>query len=139
VNDRAEKDRAEKDESKSGWVRKRFACSLPNVFNTLRLQVEEDVKTRNDLRPPNSPYEFSVGENVGEFTVFLKGEDLQRTVVFKLAEHAIVVSDDKGNHIFDVTLTFSDEGECRLNANEKTCDFWQVRRMALEEIMFRAN
>jgi hypothetical protein len=139
VNDNAENNQAAKDESKSSWVRKRFACSLPNVFNTLRLQVEEDVKARNELRPPNSPYEFSVGENVGEFTVFLKGKDLQSAVVFNLAEHAIVVSDDKGNQMFDVTLTFSDEGECRLNVNEKQCDFWQVRRMALEEIMFRSN
>jgi hypothetical protein len=139
VNDNAENNQAAKDESKSSWVRKRFACSLPNVFNTLRLQVEEDVKARNELRPPNSPYEFSVGENVGEFTVFLKGKDLQSAVVFNLAEHAIAVSDDKGNQMFDVTLTFSDEGECRLNVNEKQCDFWQVRRMALEEIMFRSN
>ena len=139
MNDNAENNQAAKDESKSSWVRKRFACSLPNVFNTLRLQVEEDVKARNELRPPNSPYEFSVGENVGEFTVFLKGKDLQSAVVFNLAEHAIVVSDDKGNQMFDVTLTFSDEGECRLNVNEKQCDFWQVRRMALEEIMFRSN
>ena len=139
MNDNAENNQAAKDESKSSWVRKRFACSLPNVFNTLRLQVEEDVKARNELRPPNSPYEFSVGENVGEFTVFLKGKDLQSAVVFNLAEHAIAVSDDKGNQMFDVTLTFSDEGECRLNVNEKQCDFWQVRRMALEEIMFRSN
>jgi hypothetical protein len=132
-------DKAEKDESKNAWVKKRFACSLPNVFNTLRLQVEADVKARNELRPPNSPYEFSVGENVGEFTVFLKGKDLQRAVVFSLADHAIVVRDDKGNPMFDVTVMFSDEGECTLNVNEKPCDFWQVRRLALEEIMFRSN
>lgn len=139
MNDNAENSKAAKDESKSGWVRKRFACSLPNVFNTLRTQVEEDVKSRNELRPPNSPYEFSVGEDVGEFTVFLKGKDLQRAVAFNLADHAIVVCDGKGNPMFDVTLTFGDDGECRLNVNDKQCEFWQVRRMALEEIMFRSN
>ncbi len=41
----------EKDVPKFDWVTKRFSCSLPNVFNTLRKQVEEDVKTRNSLAP----------------------------------------------------------------------------------------
>jgi len=39
--------------------------------------------------------------------------------------------------MFDVTATFSDEGECRLEVNGKERDLWQVRRMALEELLFR--
>jgi len=127
MNDKAEKD----------WVIARSLCSLPNVFKDLRLQIEEDVKTRNALRPNNSPYEFSVTENGDEFAVVLEAKDTNRSVIFSLAGRAIRVRDSRGNEMFDVTLTFNDEGECRLNVQEKERELWQVRRMALEELLFR--
>ena len=130
-------DKVEKDKSKFDWVTERSSCSLPNVFKKLRLQAEEDVKTRNALRPNNSPYEFSVADTGGDFTVLLKAKDVQRSVTISLAEHAILVRDDKGNLMFDVTLTFNDEGECELKVNGQELDFWQVRRMAFEELLFR--
>ena len=123
--------------SKFDWVTERSSCSLPKVFNTLRVQVEEDVKTRNALRPSYSPYEFSVKDDNGEFAILLKAQELQQSVVFRLAEHAILVQNDKSNPMFEVTATFSDKGECRLKVNGEERDFWQVRRMALEELMFR--
>jgi hypothetical protein len=39
--------------------------------------------------------------------------------------------------MFEVTVTFDDQGECRLNASGQERDFWQVRRLALEELLFR--
>jgi hypothetical protein len=130
-------DKAEKDTSKFDWVTERSSCALPKVFEALRLQVEKDVKTRNALRPNNSPYEFSVAENGDDFTVLLKAKDVHRSVVFTLAEHAILVREDKGDPMFDVTATFGDEGECRLEVNGEERDLWQVRRMALEGLLFR--
>jgi hypothetical protein len=47
------------------------------------------------------------------------------------------VRGDNGDKMFEVTLAFNDEGECKLNVNEKERDLWQVRRMALEELLFR--
>ncbi|MFZ0815493.1 MAG: hypothetical protein WAM78_08235 [Candidatus Sulfotelmatobacter sp.] len=38
--------------------------------------------------------------------------------------------------MFEVTLTFDDTGACKLNVNAESRDFWQVRRMALEELLF---
>ena len=128
MNDKAEKD----------WVTARSLCSLPNVFKDLRLQVDEDVKTRNALRPKNSPYQFSVTEKGDEFTVLLEAGDVRRSVIFTLTGHAILVRDSRGKDVFDVTLTFNDEGECRLNVQEKERELWQVRRMALEELLFRS-
>jgi hypothetical protein len=127
VNDKVEKD----------WVTARSLCSLPNVFKELRLQVEEDVKTRNALRPENSPYEFSVTENGGDFTVFLEAEDVRRSVIFTLAEHAIEVRDSRGKATFDVSLTLNEEGACKLSVQDKERELWQVRRMALEDLLFR--
>lgn len=140
MDDKGEKpEKAEKDAPKFDWVNERFLCSLPNVFKTLMLQVEEDVKIRNGLRPDNSPYEFSVTENGDHFTVLLQAQELQRSVIFSLAEHAILVRDGDGGKIFDVTLAFNDQGECKLKVNDQERDYWQVRRMALEDLMFRAN
>jgi hypothetical protein len=134
VNDEVEK--TEKVTTKSDWVTKRSSCSLPKIFKDLRVQVEEDVKTRNALRPENSPYEFSMVEKGNDFTVLLEAKDAHRSVLFTLAADAILVRDDKGNQMFDVTLAFSDDGECRLYVDKKECDVWQVRRLALEELFF---
>ena len=119
------------------WVTKRFLCSLPNVFKELTSQLEQDVKTRNALRPNNSPYEFSATAHGDDFTVLLETDDVHKSVVFRREEHAIVVLDDNGNTMFEVTLTFSDEGECRLHVNAEERELWQVRRMALEKLLFQ--
>jgi hypothetical protein len=129
--------KAEKDAPKFDWVTERSSCSLPKVFTALRIQIEEDVKTRNALRPNNSPYEFSVVENGGDFRVLLKTKEAHKSVTFSLAEHAILVRDDKGDAMFEVTILFSVEGKCKLHVDAEERDFWQVRRMALEELMFR--
>ena len=129
--------KSENGAAKFDWVTERSSCTLPKVFNTLRMQVEEDVKTRNGLRPSNSPYEFSVKEDNGQFAVVLKAQEVERSVAFSLGEHAIVVRDDKGSPMFEVTATFSDEGKCWLKVNGEERNFWQVRRMALEDLLFQ--
>jgi hypothetical protein len=125
-----------KETSKFDWVTQRSSCSLPKIFKELRIEVEEDIKTRNALRPDNSPYEFSVEEDGADFAVLLKAKGARRSVIFNLAQHAIVVRDDKGDQMFEVTVTFNDAGDCRLHVNDKERELWQVRRMALENLMF---
>src|SRR5208282_1125203 len=83
-------DKVERDKSTFDWITERSSCSLPNVFKKLRLQAEEDVKMRNALRPNNSPYKFSVAVAGGDFTVLLEAKDVHRSVIFSLAEHAIL-------------------------------------------------
>ena len=78
-----------------------------------------------------------MAENGGNFTVRLEAKEVRRSVILSLAEHVILEREDKGNPMFEVTLTFNDEGECRLNVNEEERDSWQVRRIALEEQLFR--
>jgi hypothetical protein len=125
--------------AKFNWVTERSGCSLPKIFRQLMSEVEVDVKTRNQQRPQNAPYAFSMTEKGPEFTVLLEAKEVHRSIVFTLAEHAIVVKDGEGNQMFDVTLTFSEEGQCRLTVHGKERELWQVRRMALEDLMFRHN
>lgn len=122
--------------SKFNWVTERSNCSLPKVFQTLRAQVEDDVKTRNDLRPANSPYEFSVEVNGTDFSVVLVAGDVRSSVVFALSEHGIFVRSGEGNPMFEIALNFTAEGGCKLVVDGQPCEFWQVRRMALEELLF---
>jgi hypothetical protein len=132
-------DEGHKEKQEFDWITHRYSCSPPNVFKKLRLQIEQDVKIRNSLRPNNAPYEFSIADNDDGFRVILKAKELEMAVRFILAEHAIMVRDDKGIEMFQVTLTFGDRGECQLKVNGEPRDYWQIRRMALEEMMFRGN
>jgi hypothetical protein len=135
-NNKDHKPSAAKDSAPFDWITGRSSCSLPKVFSTLRSQVEADVKTRNSLRPNHSPYEFSLTEDTAEFKVLLKAKELTTSVTFALTDHAIVVRDNQGTQMFEVTLTFDDSGRCRLNVNAHEREFWQVRRMALEDLRF---
>jgi hypothetical protein len=135
----AVENKAQKDVPGFDWVTERSQCSLPKVFYNLRNQVEEDVKTRNALRPENSPYEFSVSEDIDGFSIVLQANEVRESVIFSLAGHAILVHDEKGNPLFEVIAAFSEDGKCKLFVNETERDSWQVRRMALEGLMFRGN
>ncbi|MGA6979966.1 MAG: hypothetical protein WCC95_16800 [Candidatus Sulfotelmatobacter sp.] len=126
----------DKEKATFDWVTRRSSCSLPAVFKELRAEVEQDVNTRNGLRPNYAPYEFSIADQDGSFSVFLKAKELQMTVMFVLGEHGIQVRDDKGIAMFDVTLSFNECGECRLKVDGAEREYWQVRRMALEDLMF---
>jgi hypothetical protein len=132
MNDSVEKDLPEFD-----WVTGRALCSLPNVFRQLRRSVKEDVMTRNALRPDHATYEFSIVEAANSFTVILVGNGVRKSIAFSLAEHAIVVKDDRDYQMFDVAVNFNERGECKLVANEVAREMWEIRRMALEELLFR--
>jgi hypothetical protein len=127
----------EKDEAKFDWVGARSACTLPKMYRQLMAEIEEDVKTRNAERPDNSPYEFLIEEKGTTFSVILQGQDFRRAITFSFEDHAILVLDASGNQMFEITLIFTDDGVCRLKAKEENREPWQVRRMALEDLMFR--
>lgn len=135
----ANNEKLEREFPKFDWVSKRSTCSLPKIFKALLLQVEDDVKTRNSLRPANSPYEFSVEEKSTCFKVTLKSKGMEESVAFSLAEHAIIVRDGQDNLKFEVTLRFNDKGECKLHLEKEDKKLWQVRRRALERLMFAGN
>jgi hypothetical protein len=141
VADNTEKhaENGQANQPKFDWVSQRFACSLPAIFKTLRLQVEEDVRKRNDLRPKFAAYEFSVADNEEGFAVTLEAGSVRKVVSFRLAGHAISVRNDTGEPMFDVTLSFNNQGECQMNVNKERLDFWQVRRLALEDLLFHSN
>lgn len=125
------------DKGKFDWIAARSACSLPKVYRDLMLGAEGDIKARNAERPDNAPYEFSIVEQGNTFAAILEAKDFRRSVTFQLEDHAILVLDNSGNQMFEVTLVFTEEGKCRMKAKEENREAWQIRRMALEDLMFR--
>ena len=123
--------------SKFDWVARRSACTLPKIYKTLRADIDEDIRERNSLRAADAAYEFSITEKENTFAVVLRADDFTRSVTFMLEDHAILVLDPSGNQMFEVTVNFNDEGKCRLKAKEQNRELWQVRRMALEDLLFR--
>ena len=127
----------ELDQSNFAWVAARAACTLPTVYASLRTDVDQDISTRNAIRPKNAAYEFLIEEKANQFSVVLAAKDFSRSVTFQLEDHAILVLDHSGNQMFEVTLNFNDMGKCRMKAKEENREPWQVRRMALEDLLFR--
>ena len=130
-------DNEELDRSSFAWVAARAACTLPRVYATLKSDVATDVQARNDVRPENAAYQFLMEDKERQFSVVLKTEDFSRSVTFQLEDHAILVLDHSGNQMFEITLNFNDQGKCRMKAKEENREPWQVRRMALEDLLFR--
>ena len=123
------------------WVKALSSCSLSIVFERLRQDVENDVKTRNelrvkDLRADGFGYEFSFTGGSYSFKVILDSNQKREVVTFKLGDKSISATDSQGDLLFDATLTLNDEGECRLKIEGEEHDLWHVRRMALEHIFF---
>jgi hypothetical protein len=130
-------ERPEGGKPKFDWIAQRAACTVPRVFAVLRGEVEEDVKARNALRPADAGYEWSVVDKENAFAVALQTPDFHREVTFVNEDPVILVLDPSGNQLFDISVIFTSQGKCQMKAKEENCEPWQVRRMALEDILFR--
>ncbi len=103
------------------------------------MRLGEDVKTRNDLHPENSPYEVSVEKNDSDSTLLIIAKDMRRYVAFNLAEHVALVRGDKGDPMFQLSLTLTDACERQLIRSDRLCNSCQVRRMAVAELLFQGH
>ncbi len=61
-----------------------------------------------------------------------------------MSEHSIVVRDDKATPMFEVTLTFGEDGKCRLKVDGREHEFWAgakagPRRFVVPELLERAE
>ena len=115
----------------------RFECSLAKVFADLRLQIEQDVKTRNDVRTDREKQRgrFEITATVGDSFMVLLSEDANRAVTFRLLQDSITATGTNGQ-IVKGTPTISDDGECRLKVDGRELDQWQFRKRALESLFF---
>jgi hypothetical protein len=116
------------------WVTAREECSLKKVFEQLRLEVKDDVGTRN--AQVNLPEKFTFSETGGKLSVYREHDKESPSVVFVLSKDCIQIETGNGDQPLKVTLTLNDEGECKPMLNGQICEFWQVRQRALEKLFF---
>lgn len=124
------------DKPEFSWVRERHSCSAFAMFTKLRLEIEQDVKERNDLRPEERWYGFRVVSSGSTFSVLREGNRISKSATFSIKEGQIVVTDDKDKVVLKASLTLNDEGECKFKIDGKERESWHLRQMVLEEMFF---
>ena len=119
------------------WVTATCQCSTANIFETLKAQVKSDVEKRKSSAPEaQARGSFSVVTNGGSFAVTVQDfRTPHRAVVFELVAEGIRVHDDQ-KLSFIATATISNERICKLKVDDQEYEFWQVRKMALENLFF---
>jgi hypothetical protein len=115
------------------WVKARAECSVREIFEKLRIQVNKDVDARKNLLPEGSHYGFRFISENDKFVALLEGNNIHKTLLFEHDRNSIKITTDHNREkVLVATLTLSAEGE--------VCDrdyaLWQFRKLVLEPLLF---
>jgi len=131
------------------WVTARNNCSIRGVFEILRLQIENDVKIRNDQLQSEGKRKYSYGITVvlgGGIVVYLEGEGVEgfvgtsQSVALSITQNGGILACDENNEpILEAYPTTSDDGKCRLKVNGQERELWHVRKTVLEKLFFHTH
>jgi hypothetical protein len=120
------------------WVAARSACSIGSVFEQMQADIAADVQAANLQRETGANYGYKVFNEHALTSVYLEGNRVHgKRVFFKQGEAGISIENEKGL-MFQATLILTDSGQCRFLVDGTEKEFWQVRRMALEDLFFGA-
>jgi hypothetical protein len=134
-------DNTHKKPANFNWVNERATCSLRQMFEKLKLEIAGDVEARNahlSERPIRRA--VNIADHGSRIKVFLDDqfqEMANNGVLFVLKPDGIEVRDNETNaERFKVTIGLNDDGDCKFVIDGKEYDSWQVRRKALEGLLF---
>lgn len=119
------------------WVTARAKCSLPNEFEHLRSLVERDTATRKRHLPNDNSMDFQFNEGGPDHFSVMRAPVRNvhggtYVVTFHHRNDHILIEDGWGDRRLTLTLTLTDEGECRFVIDRKgEYHRWQVARRAL--------
>jgi hypothetical protein len=118
------------------WVKARAACSVVQMFERLKLEIQQDIKDRNDLRPENERYYgFKFVAAKDSFAVVRQGNQISgNTAFFCYADRIEIVRDEKP--LFTAKVRLNDDGECVFDINGAEKHSWHLRNMALASLFF---
>lgn len=117
------------------WVKARAACSVEHMFTQLRLEIEQDVKTRNELRPENPYYGFKIASTKDSFAVLRMGNHISSNTAFFCRSDRIEVKRDE-QPLFTAKVRLNDDGECVFDIDGEEKHSWHLRNMALSSLFF---
>ena len=125
------------------WVKARNECSAAQMFEGLKREIGSDIAIRNSQLPPGSPFTFTLEIFNGSFSVIRKAAGDSPSVIFsRKGEEITAKNSNSGELIFVATVTLNDLGECKFKLKESgKAEYsekysWQVRRLALQELLF---
>lgn len=116
------------------WVPIRHACTIVQMFRELQVGVEKDVDEANKVRELSPAIAFRVISKSSD--TFVVVENSGARVKFSLHEDAIEILDEMSTQTFIVRHTLTDEGRCKFVIGQDELEQWQVRKRALESILF---
>jgi hypothetical protein len=117
------------------WVEVRIGCLIKNAFESLRAKVEEDVNSYNEKLNGQISQQVSYVFGMSSmFAVISRGREFIR-VDFQLQGKTVEIRRDE-KLTLQVTPVFSDLGRCRWKLNDEELEQWQIRKLALEELLF---
>ncbi len=122
------------------WIAVRWDCSLTAVFEKLKAQVRMDVENIQRRRPEGAMNKIEFTNNGNHFIVVLSAQQrILDAASFTLKDNEILVSNKDDKELFRAVPSIDDEGDCILKIGEKECELWQVRKAALEKLLFRTS
>jgi hypothetical protein len=119
------------------WVNARAECSIGLIFEQLKTQVKKDVDARQaQSKGPPFYYGFRFKVENDTIIAMIEGHRLHESVTFRLSGNAIEVFGKDSQPLFSGTATINNDGECRLRVNGEDLELWQLRKKALEDLLF---
>jgi len=126
------------DESKIeiDWVTQRAACSVMDMFLSVKSGALSDVEKRNVIsKATDKRHFFGFKDHGSGFSVYTEAVAVPVILEFRTSGSAISVSRN-GNVIHTATITFTHECECKLVVNGEELYPWQFRKKVLELLFF---
>jgi len=126
------------------WVQARANCSIHSIFKALEQGAREDIAEIESLLTAHDETKFSVVASSRQFSVIRVSDPMtsaSESVDVRCQRDDITVhrANTSGEELmFTATLTLNNEGRCKLKVNGVEMEQWQVRRMALEALLFRS-
>jgi|HubBroStandDraft_6_1064221.scaffolds.fasta_scaffold614201_2 hypothetical protein len=123
------------------WIHERAKCSLPVVFKELEQGVRDDVEAIQKLFPED-PARYAITGGRNRFTVSVVRDPMSSLISdqvgFELSKDRITIH-GTNDVTFTAELTLNRDGRCKLRVGEDELEQWQVRRRALEKLIFGPN
>ncbi len=121
------------------WISARADCSPTQAFMKLRVQIQDDLTKRvaGMSDQEKSKYSFKIVNQDWEFWVSVEGPYIEKGITFRRTSAGINVHDASSDKLlFQGILTLSNDGRCKFKVEDAEYDFWQFRKLALEDILF---
>ena len=120
------------------WVRLQPACLIKGAFDSLRAGVEADIKSYNAMLNLQLSQEIKLSSELSTIFIVVRKTFSSAHVEFARRGSSVEIRQEEVENptFFSVTPIFSNFGRCRWKLNDDELEQWQVRKMALEKLLF---